>query len=182
VRHLGYHENITNQEDSMLQQLNAIQATVNPGQVSQQLDDKQKLEMLQSAINGSDLVQGSGTNAYYLRTSIQKSSGSGQEHVRVDRELAEEIIKALDSGGRISTAEVMNNIMPKLTDGNHYGDGEAILARMLLAACDDRKVVKLCGKRIHITEKAEETLKHELFSFWGEMGAKARWADDPVGE
>lgn len=157
--------------------------TVTQSQATQQLSDPQKLELLKSAVkDGAELMHDTSTGSYYLQISAQYSAAKGPRRIRVDRELAEAVLEALDSGGRISSPEVMKQIMPKLTDGGRYGDGEAVLARLLLSACDDRKTVKLGNQRVRITDKAEVMLKSELSSFWGRLGAKARWDKDPVAE
>lgn len=168
---------------SSIQGISATQATVDVAQTVQGLTDQQMVQVLDSAIkDGADIVQDTKTQNYYLKTTAQFSAGQGESFVKVDAQLADAIFAALSTGGRISTAEVMDKIMPEITDGGRYGEAEAILSRLLLAATDDRKIVKLGGKRIFITDKAEGTLKHALASFWGKLGAKARWAKDPTEE
>ena len=134
----------------------------------------------QAMQQGVDFQKDSSDN-YYIKLSAQFSAAKGESMVKVDRQLAEAILGALSTGGRISKAEVLKPIMEEIVDGNRYGAGEAILARLLLAACDDRKTVKLHGDRVNITDAAEKTLNQELHSFWGKLGAKARWGKDDPG-
>jgi hypothetical protein len=127
---------------------------------------------------GAELVEKSGS--YYLKVNIQLSAGQGTSQARVDAGLARSILAAIGTGGRISQAETIQTILPNITDKSCYGAGEAILARLLLSACDDRKVVQLNGKRVRITNPAEGALHQGLASFWGSLGSKARWgAADP---
>ena len=119
-------------------------------------------------------------DSYYLRADVQNSAGRGTQSFKVDRELAEAILKAEATGGVESKPEIINTILPRLADGGRYGVGEGILARMLLAGTDDRKSVKLNGQNINLTNPAEAELKHDLRSFWGKLGADARWGKSEV--
>lgn len=153
---------------------------VTPQQVVQQ-STKDLAEFYRLAEQHGVSLAVDGSNQYYLRIKVQFSTGQGEKMLKVDRDLALAIMNTLKTGGRISRAEVLNPIMTKITDGGKYGAGEAVLARLLLAACDDRKKVLIDGDRINITDVAEKTLNHELHSFWGRLGAKARWGDDDPG-
>ena len=160
-----------------------VQATVTTAQVSQNMSDQQKVDFYNSALqNGVQVVQDKVAKNYYLRTEAQFSAAQGPMMVKVDRALAEVVATSLKSGGVLSVNEIANKIMPKITDQSRYSDAESIVARLLLAACDDRKVVKFHGDRINITNPGETALKSSLYSFWGKLGANARWsvANDPA--
>jgi predicted AAA+ superfamily ATPase len=119
-------------------------------------------------------------DSYYLKAAVQNSSKTGLKEVKVDAKLAEAILKAESTGGQTSLREVVENILPAIRDGGRYGQGEGVLVRMLLAATDDRKHVVLNGVNINLTNPAEKELKHDLHSFWGTLGAKARWGKQEV--
>jgi hypothetical protein len=150
---------------------------------STQADDTAKLAQVFHDIvkNGGEIARDPSSGSYYMRATIQMSAADGQSVVQVDAALAHAILDCLKTGGRISRPEVISPIMVRITDAGRYGAGEAVLARLLLSACDDRKTVMLNGDRIHITDAAEKTLNHELCSFWGRLGARARWGSDDPG-
>jgi len=139
----------------------------NPAQLKQTVDDA--LE------KGADLVQDADTKNYYMKVAAQPSAAEGESFVKVDGDLAVAILDALKTGGVISRPEALDLVMEKITDGGRYGDGEAILTRLLLAACDDRKMVKLNGDRVNLTGAAETAFNKAIHSFWGTLGANARW-------
>ena len=166
---------------SSIQGVSPVQGQVSVQQVAQGLTQTQQMAAFQAGQSkGIDVVQDTKTKSYYVRIPVQFSAGQGEAHMKVDAKLATAILGALKTGGRISHPEVLAKVMPQITDGGRYGDAEAVLARLLLSSTDDRKVVKINGTRINITDKAEGTLKHELASFWGKLGAKARWDKDPA--
>lgn len=145
------------------------------------------------------IIEKKGTS-YYVRADVQTSAASGPKSMKVDRELAEAILRATEDRGtwksagdrasREMNSSEVQRVIKKIVDGGRYGEGEAVLARMLIAATDDRKSVKLNGKKIELTgpvdthpgsrtrhgANAESTLKHELHKFWGTLGAKVRWS------
>jgi hypothetical protein len=145
------------------------------------MSSQQMQDFYSAAVKGGiEVVEDSASHAYYMKLKVQYSAAQGETFVKVDRGLADAIFDSLRSGGRISHPETLGKILPKITDGNRYGDGEAILARLLLAGCDDRKTVFIGSKRVYITDKAERGLKHELAAFWGRLGASARWDKEPA--
>ncbi|MBX7102046.1 MAG: hypothetical protein K1X89_30305 [Myxococcaceae bacterium] len=143
-------------------------------------------------------------NSYYVRADVQTSAAGGPKSMKVDRELAEAITRATEdrgtwkSAGDRASREInsteMQRILKKVVDGGRYGEGEAVLVRMLFAATDDRKSVKLNGRKIELTgpvdthpgsrtshgANAESTVKHEMHKFWGTLGAKVRWSEPAV--
>lgn len=155
-------------------------STITTNQAAQDLSTHQLADLFEQVITQGAVVDQDKAGGYYMKVAAQPSAAEGTHLVKVDRELATAILGALKTGGRISKAETIEKILPEITDGGRYGQGEAVLARLLLAACDDRKKVMINGDRINITGPAEKVLNHELSSFWGTLGAKARWgADDP---
>lgn len=113
--------------------------------------------------------------SYYQTVSIQTSASEGPKKVKVDRALAD-LIKSKTAGqgdGTISKADALV-IANAIADGGKYAGGEKPLARMMMKASDDRFTVKLDGQTIRLTDKAEAGFKHELFSFFGKLGAKAK--------
>jgi hypothetical protein len=139
-------------------------------------------------------------DSYFVRANVQTSAGKGAQPLKVDRELAKAIMRATEDRGTWKTAgdrsshqinaSEMQRIIKKVVDGGKYGEGEAVLVKMLFAACDDRKSVKLNGTKIELTDpsktgtnhtgNAEYTVKHEMAKFWGGLGAKVRWSDPVV--
>jgi len=125
--------------------------------------------------NGFAITESKGS--FYMTIEGQKAASETPFKAKVDKGLAEEIMTAMKSGGRISKKEVAEDILAKITDGGKYTEGESILSKLLLAACDDRKKVMLNGKQLRITDPAEEVLQSGLKSFWGKLGAKAKEAN-----
>lgn len=143
-------------------------------------------------------------DGYYLRADVQMSATKGAVSMKVDRELAEAILRATEDRGRATTvgdrassqinAPEMQRIIKNVVDGGRYGEGEAALVRMLFAACDDRKNVRLNGKKLELTgpvdtrpnertrhtSNAEYVVKNEMHKFWGSLGAKVRWSNPVV--
>jgi hypothetical protein len=159
------------------------EALIDRQEVEDSLTNSQLARFTRVAIReGAWLLRDSSdSRGYYLTTKVRPSAGQGRTFVRVDRELAQAIVAGLRSGGRLSRREIEDEILPRITDAGRYGQGEAILARLLLAATDDRRHVELNDDCIHITEKGEQALRRELRSFWGRLGARARWGrDDPA--
>jgi len=125
---------------------------------------------VQPELNEMSLVEEKGS--YYVMADLQKSAAAGPQRMKVDKELAETILKCAGSGGRISKKESAEEILAKITDGGKYGEGEKELTRLLLSACDDRKDVKLNGVKLRLTDPAETILKKELPKFWGSLASK----------
>jgi hypothetical protein len=154
------------------------QVSVQPQVQVQGFNTEQLSSFVGAALqNGSELVKDEKSKSYYLRLPVEFSANEGETLVKVDADLAKAILDALSTGGRISRPEALGPIMEKIADGGRYGDGEAVLTRLLLAACDDRKKVKLNGDRINLTDAAEKAFQHKIASFWGTLGAQARWGD-----
>jgi|GEM_PF-1596102 len=95
---------------------------------------------------------------YYTNASLQMNKGS-VANFKVDAKAKEAIVDALagQGDGRISKADVAN-IMAKIEDGGRIGKGEWPLVALLHAACDDRKDVRIDGKKVRITDAAEGML------------------------
>lgn len=154
------------------------QVSVQPQTQVQGFDTTKLVSFVGAALqNGAELVKDEKSKSYYIRLPVQFSANEGETLMKVDADLAQAILDALRTGGRISRPEAIGPIMEKIADGGRYGDGEAVLTRLLLAACDDRKMVKLNGDRINLTDAAEKAFQHKIASFWGTLGAKARWGD-----
>ncbi|MFZ5469284.1 MAG: hypothetical protein ACOZIN_07585 [Myxococcota bacterium] len=146
---------------------------------SAQADVREMRQLFDQVMKSGAKLQKRGSS-YYLRANVQTSAKNGVKAYKVDAKLAQAILQAESSGGRTSLSEVANTILPRIFDGNKYTAGEAVLARMLLAATDDRKAVKLNGVHIDLTNPAEAKVKHDLFSWWGSLGASARWGAQEV--
>ena len=110
-----------------------------------------------------------------VMATVQMSAAQGPQRVEVDREAAEAIMNAMagQGDGRISKQDA-KDILAEFTDGGVYARMEQPLVKMMLAACDDRKTVMLNGKRIRMSDATEAQFKHDIFSFFGTLGAKAK--------
>jgi hypothetical protein len=107
---------------------------------------------------GPDSLLADKPASYYTTASLQMSKGSVADF-KVDAKAKDAIVDALSGqgDGRISMADV-DNIMAKIEDGGRIGKGEWPLIALLHAACDDRKDVRIDGKKVRITDAAEGML------------------------
>jgi hypothetical protein len=115
-------------------------------------------------------------SSYYQMITIRTPDGESRH--RVDRDLAKTVLDAQagQGDGRIGMGDLAS-IAAKITDGGRYGAGEKAIVRALLAATDDRAKVEINGQRIRITDPAEKEFVHQMFSFFGKLGAKAKQSD-----
>jgi hypothetical protein len=113
--------------------------------------------------------------SYYQMMSIQTSADEGAKRHKVDRELAEAVLGAMagQGDGRIALADLAD-IAQKVSDGGRYGAGEKALVRALYRATDDRYSVEINGQKVRITDPAEVQFVHQMQSFFGKLGAKAK--------
>lgn len=114
---------------------------------------------------------GTKNQSYYQMIDIQMSAGEGAKPVKVDRDLANQIMDAAKVGNTISVADAAA-IGKAVADGGKYGSGEKPLVRALYRARDDRFNVQIGGQKIRITDAGEQAFTQSMAKVFGSMGGK----------
>jgi len=122
-------------------------------------------------------------NTYYLAAQLQLSASLSvsEVYVPVDRGIIEASLKVFAAGTVVSTVALERDLMPMLLNTARYTVGAGLFLRLLLAATDDSKQVRLNGVRISIMAVARDSFMQRVRSFWARIGATARWGTgDPA--
>lgn len=159
--------------------------TVQPGQLLTSLTQAQLCQFTSAMIDkGARLVRDQQrADTYYLSANLQLSAGMAarESYVRIDRMIVEATLNALALGTALSKAVLDRQIMPMLLDTGRYTQGAAMFVRLLLAATDDSRQIRLNGVRITVTQVARDGFLQMVRSFWARLGATARWGvGDPA--